>query len=268
MRNPWNNNEELWDIKATRTGQNELRNNPRYDIDGQRYGNTLSDDMFSIKNPRAKNTHTPESYEYFNEPTVNEAPETMAPALGWSSVGVGQIPTLKDDFTSVLRKAMPKDYRERVTGRQKNVTDNGSGVHLYDEYEGWSLLDDILEFPENYTQEQLQWAEAQRNAIENDQKKYDLGTEGLREDMRYQREGGNRYSDMSSRRDAEWDPYIGDYVNYEAMSPRTMEMLAKMGVNRPIVEDDYSQRMGENGNDTYNTLLNLYRKAIENGWIK
>ena len=163
---------------------------------------------------------------------------------------------------------MPKDYRERVTGRKKNVTDNGSGVHLYDEYEGWSLLDDILEFPENYTQEQLQWAEAQRNAIENEQKKYDLGTEGLRDDMRYQREGGNRYSDMSSRRDAEWDPYIGDYVNYEAMSPRTMEMLAKMGVNRPIVEDDYSQRMGENGNDTYNTLLNLYRKAIENGWIK
>jgi len=30
---------------------NELSNRPRYDLDKRRYGNTLSDDMFAIKNP-------------------------------------------------------------------------------------------------------------------------------------------------------------------------------------------------------------------------
>ena len=55
-------------------------------------------------------------------------------------------------------------------------------------------------------------------------------------------------------------------VNYSAMSPRTMELLARMGVERPQDEDDISRRLGENGNDTYNSLLNLYRLAIENGW--
>jgi hypothetical protein len=45
-----------------------------------------------------------------------------------------------------------------------------------------------------------------------------------------------------------------------------MELLARMGVERPQNEDDISRRLGENGNDTYNSLLNLYRLAIENGW--
>jgi hypothetical protein len=71
---------------------------------------------------------------------------------------------------------------------------------------------------------------------------------------------------QSSYRDAEYDPYLEANVNYSAMSPQTMEILARMGVNRPTVEDEESLRLGENGNDTYNSLLNLYRLAIEKGW--
>jgi hypothetical protein len=45
-----------------------------------------------------------------------------------------------------------------------------------------------------------------------------------------------------------------------------MEMLAKMGVNRPQIEDESTLLSGENGNSTYNSLLELYRLAIQNGW--
>lgn len=37
------------------TIQKELANVPRYDIDGRRYGSTLTDDMISIKNPKIGN---------------------------------------------------------------------------------------------------------------------------------------------------------------------------------------------------------------------
>jgi hypothetical protein len=47
-----------------------------------------------------------------------------------------------------------------------------------------------------------------------------------------------------------------------------MIQLAKMGVNRPKVEDDYTRRFGENANGTYQTLLDSYRLALANGWIK
>ncbi|MBO4781257.1 MAG: hypothetical protein J5522_02580, partial [Lachnospiraceae bacterium] len=49
------------------TIQKELANVPRYDIDGRRYGSTLTDDMISIKNPKIGNRHTPVSYDYLND---------------------------------------------------------------------------------------------------------------------------------------------------------------------------------------------------------
>ena len=232
------NNGPYTDIDITQTAINELANKPRQDINGQRYGNTLSDDMFSIKNPSLPDRHTPQSIEYFNQPSIDSTPTEMAPAAGWNP-----LPVLENS---------------NLISRKKNVTGDSLPWEVYKD---WGLTDDILEFPEYYTHEQLDWASALRDKREAEQRVNDLSTEGIRSEQ-----FGNAPTDMSSYRDAEYDPYLGTNVNYSAMSPRTMEILAKMGVNRPSVEDEESLRLDENGSDTYNSLLNLYRLAIENGW--
>ena len=225
-------------IDVGQTAINELANRPRQDINGQRYGNTLSDDMFSIKNPSLPDRHTPQSIEYFNQPSIDAAPTGMAPAAGWNP-----LPVLENS---------------NLISRKKNVTGDSLPWEVYKD---WGLTDDILEFPDDYTQEQVAYAEALRDRREAAQRVNDLSTEGIRSEQ-----FGNAPTDMSSYRDAEYDPYLGTNVNYGAMSPETMEQLARMGVNRPAVEDEESLRLGENGNDTYNSLLELYRLAIENGW--
>lgn len=235
---PFGNRNQLnMPIDVSQTAINELANRPRQDINGQRYGNTLSDDMFSIKNPSLPDRHTPGSIEYFNQPTAEAPVQTWEPAAGW-----GPLPVLNAGLVS----------------RKKNVTGDSLPWEVYKD---WGLTDDILEFPDDYTQEQVAYAEALRDRREAAQRVNDLSTEGIRSEQ-----FGNAPTDMSSYRDAEYDPYLEANVNYSAMSPRTMELLARMGVNRPTVEDEESLRLGENGNDTYNSLLNLYRLAIENGW--
>lgn len=241
-----NRNQFNMPIDVSQTAINELANKPRQDINGQRYGNTLSDDMFSIKNPTLPNRHTPESIEYFNQPTVEAAPQTWEPAAGWNplTLNPGPLPVLE---------------RNGLVSRKKNVTGESLPLNVYQG--AWSLTNDILEFPDNYTQEQVAWAEGLRDKREAAQRVNDLSTEGIRSEQ-----FGNAPTDMSSYRDAEYDPYLEATVNYSAMSPRTMELLARMGVERPQDEDAISRQLGENGNDTYNSLLNLYRLAIENGW--
>lgn len=226
-------------IDVSQTAINELANKPRQDIDRQRYGNALSDDMFSIKNPNLPNRHTPESYGYFNQPTVEAPVQSWEPAAGW-----GPLPVLDNS---------------NLVSRKKSITEDSLPLNVYKG--AWSLTNDILEFPDNYSQEQVDWATALRDKRESEQRINDLSTEGLRNEQ-----FGNAPTDMSSYRDAEYDPYLEASVNYSAMSPKTMEILARMGVERPQDEDAISRQLGENGNDTYNSLLNLYRLAIKNGW--
>ena len=233
-----NRNQFNMPIDVSQTAINELQNRPRQDITGERYGNTLSDDMFSIKNPNLVNRHTPESYEYFNQPTVPEANTAWEPAAGWN----GPLPVLNPNFIS----------------RQKFVGESAAPLTVNKD---WGLTDDILEFPDDYSQEQVDWASALRDKREAAQRVNDLSTEGLRNEQ-----FGNAPTTQSSYRNSEYDPYLGTFVNYSAMSPQTMEILARMGVNRPQAEDEISLNNRESGNDTYNSLLNLYRLAIEKGW--
>lgn len=241
-----NRNQFNMPIDVSQTAINELANKPRQDINGQRYGNTLSDDMFSVKNPSLPDRHTPQSIEYFNQPTVEAAPQTWEPAAGWNPL-------------AAVSEPLPVLERNGLVSRKKNVTGESLPLNVYEG--AWSLTNDILEFPDNYTQEQVEWAEGLRDKREAAQRVNNLSTEGLRNEQM-----GYASDEQSSYRDAEYDPYLEATVNYSAMSPRTMELLARMGVERPQDEDDISRRLGENGNDTYNSLLNLYRLAIQNGW--
>lgn len=238
------NNDPFTDIDVSQTAINELQNKPRYDIDKRRYGNTLSDDMFAIKNANRPNQHTPESYEYFGQ-TKPSVEQTMAPAAGWDGVNQ-QIPSLKGEHGLV--------------GRNKVVS--GDSVP-WEVYKDWGLTDDILEFPENYSQEQVNWAEDLRNKRELAETAAELSTDSLRNEK-----FGRVSDDMSLRRDSLDDSYLdGALVNYDRLSPATLEQLAKMGVNRPIQETDINQvTSNEDANDYLMSLINAYKYAMEHGY--
>lgn len=248
-------NEPFTDIDVTRTAVNELANRPRYDIDGRRYGNTLSDDMFAMKNPNYTG-HTPQSYGYLNEPVVS-VEQTWAPAGGWNEVM--DIPTLQKTkaveqylAANPYLKGASGDFRNRAVGRKKVV---GEGDSLpWEVYKDWGLMDDILEFPDNYTQDQVRWAENVRADREARNRVNSLGIDDLRTEKlgTYQDP-----SDWVSRRDSEVDSYLNELVNYGALSPATIEQLAKMGVNRPIsdAEDDAGEYL--------NFLINAYRRNMD-----
>lgn len=245
-------------IELTQTGINELQNRPRQDINGQRYGNTLSDDMFSIKNPTLPNRHTPESIEYFNQPTVYTTPAGMTPAAGWENVG--PLPTLNKNEDVSLAQSLARKYplfrENNLVSREKNVTGDSLPWEVYKD---WGLTDDIMEFPDYYTPEQVEWAQALQDRNYN-QMINDLSTRGMMNEK-----FGNAPTTQTPRREAEVDTYLDDLVNYDALSPATIEQLVNMGVNRPPHYDPYNT--GEpDASDYLMDLINAYAWAMENGY--
>ena len=64
--------------------------------------------------------------------------------------------------------------------------------------------------------------------------------QSIREDVRYIKSGGRtKHSEGEQwlRDDAEYDPAVDTLVNYKRLSPAQLELLLKMGVNRPESED-------------------------------
>ena len=245
------------EVNTSKAAVNELANKPRYDIDKRRYGNTLTDDMLAIKNPNYQG-HTPESYSYFNEPVENQAVQPMTPAGGWGEV-MGSIPKLEQNPVKEYMAANPylkygtTDHEARLFGRNKTV---GEGTPLEAWRDDWTLEDDILEFPEAYTQEQIAWAENRRNEREAANRVASLGTEDLRSEKlgTYQDP-----EDWVSRRDSEIDSTVDTLVNYGALSPATIEQMAKMGVNKPVESNPDS----DDAALYLNFLLNAYRRMNE-----
>lgn len=253
----FNRNDFYPELNMTNAARNELANRPRYDIEGdRRYGNTLSDDMFALKNKNYQG-HTPESYEYFNDPEP-QVQTQMSPAGGWGEV-MG-IPQLKKDPVEQYIAANPylkygtNEHEARLFGRKKNV---GTEALPWETYrDDWTLEDDILEFPDSYTQEQVAWAEQQRADREARNRVASLGTDDLRAEKL------GTYQDPTewvSRRDSDVDSTLGTLVNYGALSPATIEQLAKMGVNRPVESDPNS----DDAALYLNFLLDAYRRRNE-----
>lgn len=240
----------------------ELQNKPRKDLDGKYHGNTLSDDMFAIKNPNS-DRHTQVSYPYPTQPREREDVYSNEPSAGWGSVGP-EIPALKKADLTLAESLLNRnpifgrnDFRDTGVSREKNVT--GESLPLTVDKD-WGLTDDILEWPEYYTQEQVAWAEALRDKRETERRINELSSEGIRnEQMGYAPER------MSSRREAEVDPYLDELINYSALSPATIEQLAKMGVNRPLDYQPYEVQE-TNASDQLMELINAYKWAMENGY--
>ena len=257
---------DVWNNQlATETVTNELSNKPRYDIDGRRYGNTLSDDMISIKNQGRVNTHTPESYNYWGHGT-----ET---ALGLQPEDYHEVPVIDNkpvlndqQILNGMYPGMLQDFRGRAVSRQKNVT--GDSNDWWVDYE-----DEPLGFQDEWEPDAYLLTEylKQRDYKDNQQTKYDLSTDNpwgntVRDDMFAIKNGNwHDWGEQDIRYDAHWDPYLKELVNYNRLSPAQLTQLAKMGVNRPDVDyiDEYN-----NANSQLNDLMYLYQNLLEQGKIK
>ena len=202
------------------TAQYELANKPRYDITGERYGNTLSDDMFYQKNPRAIDKHTPETYEYFANPKGN----------------AGEGAYVRPTYDLPYLNAYSNIPTQPMLGRKKFVTEGGSGVVRGEDV--WESLD--------APQEVLNYYEALRNLNQ---------IKGLSTDSAHDEKFGKVQKTQDPRYDAKYDNYTGALVDYGRLSGRQLSELAKMGVERPIMdeEDASADLMG---------LVNLYKRIL------
>lgn len=208
----------------------ELSNVPRLDLDKRRYGNTLTDDMIAIKNPRGITQHTPVSYDYLNDKDNWVEDHTIPPDFvtfldldhnTWQDVHENQTPTVSPGAARLSRK--------------KFVTDEVSVPHSRDnERESIYQTGAEEELMGLYTKALLD-----RKALKDLQGMVSTGG-SIIDDTRYLKTGGRTYHEKGEqmpRWDAEWDPAVNENVNYNLLSPREIEQLYKMGVNRPESEN-------------------------------
>ena len=131
---------------------------------------------------------------------------------------------------------MPQNEGDRPFGRKKFVTDDGSGVYRNENV--WEFMDMPTEVQNYY--------DALRNMAQVDQ----LSTNGAMAEK-----FGEAPTSQNPRYDANYDYYTGTLVNYDRLSPAQLTQLAKIGVERPIMEEDDASAdlMG---------LVNLYRRNL------
>lgn len=191
-----NNAYKANELNRQKTIAGELSNKPRYDIDGRRYGNTLTDDMLSIKGGK---NHAPESYGYWNEESVPQQPTEYG--------------AVRPDYTSEGLVSRKKFYGE------------GKGIgNVYDGLLDREMLEDDTYLPYDTLTALL---DRRDKNMANDRVQ-DLSTEAMQNEK-----FGRAVDDMYPRFDAERDPYLDALINYQALSPATVGMLYQMGVNRP-----------------------------------
>lgn len=156
----------------------EASNTPRFDIDGQRYGNTLTDDMIYLKNPRTKrgiDRHAPTSLPYFTRSDYDR------------NFALDNAEKYSHSISPTLSNNVNPMFNAPTLGEQKSS--NNPIYHTY------GMEGNI-----------------------SGRTKHSEGEQWLRED-------------------AEYDPAVDTLVNYNRLSPAQMELLIKMGVNRPESED-------------------------------
>lgn len=201
-------NKQTWD-----TLRKELSNVPRYDIDGRRYGNTLSDDMFSIKNsPLRENRHAPETYDYFTQPGYEEIQDPQYPGPNFVT-------------------QQHYDYKNPgFISRKKFITE---GESIPEADHEWSAFDGGGEWEELIGAYQ----DALNEKRMEDLYRTDSTGSSILDDTRYIKTNGRTMHLPGTqihrgRTGAEYDPDTGLLVNYNRLSPRVLKILAESGVQR------------------------------------
>ena len=253
-----------WDTSAQIKG--ELSNRPVYNSRGERYGNTLTDDMIDIKNGRRGNPETSnhpwvgDIYDYTNIP--NYVTDDPLPVLE------------KIDYTpAVLRD---NDFRNNGISRKKNITEGnydwyGESPAIYGQNALRNYEPSDFQDPDysNYLETDNDYNRLMQRINELKTDNTSPYADSIRDDVKYiKSEGrtGHLMGDMAPRIEAEYDPALPTYpedtwgllVNPERLSPATAELIAKNTTqDRPEYTDNWGEKTG------LNPLINLYRRKLE-----
>ena len=254
----WNDKTRLTpDMDLSSQIQGELANKPHYDASGRRYGSTLADDMFDIKNGRRGNPETS------NHPWVGS----------YNDYNMGDVPVLNQNTPEVqtaiqnyINALTAGDIRDRG-GRQKVV---GEGVgNLYSDH--YDTNEDYeTEFFENPDYEAYLNDLADYKALKERQdilQGRGTGYDGIGDDVRYIKSGGQTLHESGYQRprvESEYDAALptddmfgGLLVNPDRLSPKTAELIAKGTTqDRPLIPDNYGDIGG------LNPVINAYRRKL------
>ena len=228
----------------------EASNTPRFDIDGQRYGNTLTDDMIYLKNPRTKrgiDRHAPTSLPYFTRSdydrnfaldNAEKYSHSASPTLSNNVNPMFSAPTFGEQkpsnnpiyHTYGMEGNINGANNHGFIGRKKNIDYSVSSEPYVTEEAGYFDGTDMEDLLGEYHKQLLE-----KKALDKA-----LDDQSIREDVRYIKSGGRtKHSEGEQwlREDAEYDPAVDSLVNYKRLSPAQLELLLKMGVDRPESED-------------------------------
>ena len=225
---PMANNQNYGEKHMTESGVRntskilEMRDYPRYDIDGRRYGNTFQDDMFAIKNPPTRgNRHAPGTLDYFNleyqlkpEDYIHEEPSILD---NISAGARAYINRLKD-----LGAYMTREEGYRPLSRKKKVTEGGSGIEKTEPLS--EILWDTVEAEEARARK-AEYERAVRERVAKDARKRGGGT--LLDDMLYQKSGGRTEHEKGTQGvtyESTFSPEYNHFINWEYASPAIMEL--------------------------------------------
>jgi hypothetical protein len=235
-----------WDVSSQVQG--ELANRPHYDASGRRYGSTLSDDMFDIKNGRRGNPETS------NHPWIGGLND-----YNMGEVPVLEAPKLQTAIQEYINSLTTGDIKDR-SGRKKFVGEGGNGI-VRNDYEDYD--------PEMYSNpdyEQYLTTLNDYNALREKQailQGRGTGYDGIGDDVRYIKSGGTTLHEAGWQTPsyaAEYDPLLGTTVSPDRLSPMTAKMIAQ-GMTQ-----DREEPMVNGESVGLNPIINAYRRRLSNGF--
>lgn len=203
------------------TIRNELANVPRYDIDGRRYGNTLTDDMIAIKNPKIGNRHTPVSYDYLNDPLWGHEPAHIVPDVVTNmdlDHTYGDIHPSEGMVDKIGDPRINHGFLSRkkfISGEAPVVADHETNFTNPAEEDAMAAYHQAM---------------YDKKALEDLQGNYPTGG-SIVDDTRYIKSSGNTFHEPG-RQLPRWDAE-DDGINYNRLSNRVLDILAKDNVQRP-----------------------------------
>lgn len=256
--------------------QGELANKPAYDASGRRYGSTLSDDMFDIKNNRRGNPETS------NHPWVGGYSDYLDMSEPIPEVQPAKTQT-QELIQNYINAMTAGDIRDQG-GRKKFIGEGDGKLYAYAPFGGltdqygmtdtdWAYEGDQFVDPD-YEQylvalDKYKLLKDRINVLQGKESEKGVG-DSIYDDMKYIKSGGNTYHGDGAQsfnwdREYDKDPIFnydedssyGFSVNPNRLSPKTAELIAKGTTqDRSEYQDYWGDYTG------LNPIINDYRRML------